>query len=56
MRINKKMLPDIEDRFEAALDAIPGLDKVPFYIKREAAVEAAYIAFQMLLAAKETAR
>lgn len=45
MRINKKVEPDMAERFESVLDYIPALDKVPNFIKREAAEAAAKEAF-----------
>ena len=48
-RLNKKAEPDIADRFEAALDFVPALDRVPFHIKREAAIKAARLALEFML-------
>lgn len=53
MRIGKKVDLDVVDRFEAALDFIPVLDKVPSYRKREAAEVAAKVALEYL---RETTR
>lgn len=48
MKIGKKVEPDLTERFEAALDYIDALDKVPFYLKREAAEVAAKAALEYL--------
>jgi hypothetical protein len=48
MRLNKKIEPQIADRFEAMLDYFAELDHVPYAFKREAAVAAARVAFEYL--------
>lgn len=48
MRITKKTMVEIAERFEAALDYVPALDKVPFHLKREAANHAAAVVHTIL--------
>lgn len=48
MKLSKKTVREIMDRFEAALDFIPALDKATFTVKREAAVKAARVAAEFL--------
>lgn len=48
MRIGKKVDSDLTERFEAALDYVDALDKVPAYLKREAAEVAAKTALEYL--------
>ena len=49
MRIKKRVLTEIADRFEASLDYIEALDRVPYHIKRQACEEAAKAAFEYLV-------
>ena len=48
MRVSKKTTAEIADRFEAALDFVPALDPVAFYVKREAAEHAAQVVVAFL--------
>ena len=49
MRIRKIVQREMADRFEASLDYIEALDKVPYHIKRQACEEAAKAAFEYLV-------
>lgn len=54
MRLKKTIELTMAEKFEASLDYIEALDKVPFYLKRAAAEEAAKTAFEYLRAARPT--